>query len=130
MANPTNTMNDNTPLVIQNYGHPPANQTIQGSQGTLAVGSVLAIDTDDDKLALVDDSDGTIDEPEFVLLKEVDTSSGDVTAYPAMLLMAGIVNSDKLVFGGDDTISDHFVALKGAGIVAVNPANAENYDNT
>lgn len=129
MANPTNTLNDNTPLVIQNYGHPPANMTIQSGQGDLAVGSVLAIDTDDSKLALVNDADGTIDEPEFVLLKEVDTTS-DVTAYPSMLLMAGIVNADKLVFGGDDDIGDHFVALKGAGIVAINPDSLEAYDNT
>lgn len=129
MANPVNTLNDNSPLVIQNNGHPVSSYTIQSGQGTLAAGSVLAIDTDDSKLVLVNDADATIDEPEFVLLKEVDTTT-DVTAYPSMLLASGIVNSDKLVFGGDDDIDDHYIALKGAGIIAVNPDSMEAYDNT
>ncbi len=133
MVNPTNVQNDITPLVIVNNGHPPINFTIKAGQGTsnlLRAGSVLAINAaDSSKLYLINSGQANYDTTDFVLLKDVDTTS-DVTAYPSMLLGAGIVNADKLIFGGSDTISTHYVALKAAGIVAVNPDSLEASDNT
>lgn len=130
MANPTITQNENVSLVLENRGYPPVEMTIVTGQGTLAKGSVLGVITSGGKLKLTDDaqSDGS-ETPKYVLLKEVDTSSGDVTAQRE-LLAAGIVNANELVFGGDDGIADHHTALKAAGIVAVDADHLGGYDNT
>ena len=131
--NPINEQIDNTPLVIVNHGVAPINYTIKAGQGAsnaLSKGSVLAINAaDSNKLYLVNSGEANYKTPDFVLLKDVDTTS-DVTAYPGMLLGAGIVNSDKLIFGGSDTITTHYNGLKGNGIIAVNPDSLEAYDNT
>lgn len=129
MANPVNTEIDNTPLVIKNDGQPPVSYTILTGQD-LAAGSVLGIITTGGKLKLVDSAsaDGS-QVPRFVLADAVDSTGGDVTGVRNQLVSAGLVNSDKLVFGGTDTISTHFVALKETGIIAVNPDNLEAFDN-
>lgn len=130
MANPTITQNENVSLVLENRGYPPVEMTIITGQGTLSKGSVLGVITASGKLKLVDDdnSDGSED-PKYVLLKEVDTSSSDVTAQRE-ILAAGIVNANQLVFGGDDEIGDHHTALKNNGIVAVDADHLGGYDNT
>ncbi len=121
---------DNTPLVIVNNGTPPVDMTILTGQ-ILALGSVLGIVTAGGKLKLTDSAsvDGS-ENPKYVLLKAVDTSGGDLTGQRNKLLAAGIVNADKLVFGGTDTLADHHVALKETGIIAVDTESSEAYDNS
>ena len=130
MANPVNTSVDNTPLVIKNEGQPPFSYTVL-TGAVVAAGSVMGIITASGKLLLSDDAavDGS-ENAQFVLTEAVDASGGDVTGVRNKLLAAGIVNSDKLVFGGGDVIADRYIELKGIGILAVNPDLSEALDNT
>lgn len=129
MANPTITQNENVSLVLENRGYPPVSMTILTGQD-LKKGSVLGVITSGGKLKLTDSTstDGSED-PEYVLLKDLDTTSGDATAQRE-LLAAGIVNANQLVFGGTDDVGDHHTALKAAGIVAVDADHLGGYDNT
>ncbi|MFW5909197.1 MAG: head decoration protein [Thiohalospira sp.] len=91
-------------------------RTLQGGNGTLARGSVLAEDSDDgDKLVLVDSGSATtsIQEPKFILAEETDTSDGDIDAA---VYAAGQFNENELTFGGDDGPDDHRDALRGLNI--------------
>lgn len=129
MANPVNTQVDNTPLVLKSEGQPPVSYTILTGQD-LAAGSVLGIITSGGKLLLSDSAavDGS-ETAQFVLTRAIDSSGGDVTGVRNALLGSGVVNSDKLVFGGSDVITDRYVELKQNGIVALNPDSLEAFDN-
>ncbi len=118
---------DYTDVLIQNLGNSPVDMTIAAGQGILKRGSVLGVITADKQLKLVDSgsSDGS-QNPELILLEEVDTES----AVPGKrLMMSGKVFGEKLIFGGSDTLSNHFLALKKTGIIAVDADNSEAYDN-
>lgn len=136
MANPTNTNYDNTPLVI-GPAYKATGKTILTGQGTLAPGSVLGIVTSGGKLKLCGIANGDGSQiPRYVLLKETDTSAGDVTSQD--VLKAGTVNGNKLVFASTDTLASkvsgsglsHDDELKANGIIAVTGEDLEAYDNT
>jgi hypothetical protein len=136
MANPEITLNDGTPLSI-GPAYKAAGKTILTGQGTLAVGSVLGVITASQKLKLCAIANGDGSEvARFILMKETDTSSGDVTDQD--VLKAGVVNGNKLTFGGTDTIASvvaasglsHDENLKANGIIAVMGSDLEAYDNT
>lgn len=136
MGNPTNAFRDNTPLVI-GAAFKAAGKTILTGQGTLAVGSVLGVVTASQKLKLCGIANGDGSEvARFILLKETDTSAGDVTSQD--VLKAGHVNGNKLAFGSTDTIASvvaasglsHDENLKANGIIAVLGSDLELYDNT
>jgi len=136
MANPTNTYQDSTPLVIGAV-YKATGKTILASQGVLAAGSVLGTVTASGKLKLtaIGNGDGS-ETARFVLLKETDTGSADVTDQE--VLKAGVVNGGKLIFGSTDTLAtlvaatglSHDDSLKANGIVAVTGSDLELYDNT
>lgn len=136
MANPEITLNDGTPLCI-GAAYKAEGKTILGSQGVLAPGSVLGVVTASSKLKLCASGNGDGSEvARFVLIKETDTSSGDVADQD--VLKAGVVNGEKLIFGNDETLDDvvaasglsHDDSLKANGIVAVRGSDLELYDNT
>lgn len=125
MANPTITDNDSSPLVLARAEYDE--RTITSGQGTLAKGSVMGIVSADGKLTLCDDasSDGS-EVAKAVLVREVDASS-EVTDEP--VLIAGNVDADQLVFGGDDTVDDHFDELRDVAIIPVDTQIIGAHDN-
>ncbi len=118
---------DYTDVLIQNLGNSPVDMTIAAGQGILKRGSVLGVITSDKQLKLVDSgsSDGS-ENPELILLEDVNTESAVPGKRP---MMSGKVFGEKLIFGGGDTLSTHFLALKKTGIIAVDADNSEAYDN-
>lgn len=120
---------DNTPFVLQNIGGPPENLSVASGQ-SLSAGSVLGVISASGMLQLVDssNSDGS-ESPEYVLLKDVDASAADVEVDKNAFLAVGKVYADKLIFGGSDTLSDHHLALKKSGIIAITADDLESYDN-
>jgi len=135
MANPTNTYQDSTPLVI-GAAYKATGKTISAGQGILAAGSVMGTVTADGKLLLcvAASSDGS-QVGRFVLLKEVD-ATGELTNQE--VLKAGIVNGNKLIFGSTDVLTTqngtthltHEDDLKANGIIPVTGSDLELYDNT
>lgn len=88
--------------------------TVLTGQGVLSRGSVLGKVTASGKYKLTDSesTDGSED-PKYILLEEVDTSSADVESVGAK---SGNFNSNSLVFGGSDTIATHVDAMRDVGL--------------
>lgn len=136
MANPEITLNDGTPLCI-GEAYKASGKTVLTGQGVLAAGSVMGVITATSKLKLCATGNGDGSEvARFVLLKETDTSEGDVADQD--VFKAGQVNGEKLSFGDSETLDDVVAAsglshddnLKANGIIAVRGSDLELYDNT
>ncbi len=137
MGNPYNAHLDNRPLVIGG-GYNASGKVILKSQGVLAEGTVLGIITASQKLKVcgIGNGDGS-ETAAYVLTKEVDASGGaDITAVE--VLKAGVVNGDKLIFSGVETLASvvaatgktHDENLRSNGIITLTGSDLELYDNT
>ncbi len=129
MANPVIGLRDIRPIVISGLPSAVAKTILTGQ--VLAAGSVLGVITSGGKLKLVVDanSDGS-QVPKYVLTEAVDTTGGDLTGQKKKLLASGTVRGSALVFGSTDTLATHFDELKANGIVALDDATLEAFDNT
>lgn len=111
-------------LLYNTDGLRTGEDTVLTGQGTLARGTVLAVDTgNSNKLVAVDSDSATpsVQVAVAILAQEIDTSSGDVDAP---LYYAGEFNEDELTFGADDTIADHRDAMRQRGLFTRAPVSA------
>jgi Bacteriophage lambda head decoration protein D len=125
MANPVITNNDIRPLVLGGANY-DARTVLSGED--LSAGEVVGIVTASGKLKLCDSAsaDGS-QVAAAVMTKAVDATGGDVTDQD--VLISGEVDGDQLVFGGTDTLADHFDELRDVGIIAVDTAKIGGQDN-
>ena len=136
MANPEHLLGDARPLVIGG-GYRAIGKTISTGQGVLDPGTVLGVVTATQELLVcgIGNGDGS-EVARYILTKEVDTTAGAVTDQE--VLKAGVVNGEKLIFAGVETLASvvaatgltHDENLKANGIIAVEGDDLELYDNT
>lgn len=89
----------------------------------LAIGTVVGKITASSKLVAVDsaNSDGS-ENPYGVLAQKTDATTGDKTT---VVWLTGEFNSERLIFGGSDTIATHKDALRLFSIFAVESVSKE-----
>jgi hypothetical protein len=119
---------DVSPVIIQNLGNVPFDETLRAGQGIVVAGTVLAKRISDGQLVRcgVATTDGQ-NIPYAIQCGDVDTTSGAATGQRPMA--AGIVNGSKLVFGGADTLATHYNGLRNIGIIARDFFELQKYDN-
>lgn len=129
MANPNISLHDIRPINISGYASAVA-KTILTNQ-VLAAGSVLGVQSSGGKLRLTATGNGDGSQvPKYVLLVAVDTTGADLTGQKKKLLASGTVRGSALKFGDSETLATHFDALKANGIIALDDATLEGFDNT
>ena len=129
MANPKITLNDNRPVIISGYKCGVDKTVAVHAGAILPAGAVMGIVTADGKLLL--SSIVAVDGSEvarYVLTQPVDALLAEVEHVRP--LAAGVVNGEKLVFDGIETLADHYDNLKANGIIALTGDDLELFDNT
>ncbi|MTI49697.1 MAG: head decoration protein [Firmicutes bacterium] len=92
--------------------------TLAKNQGVVKRGTVLGKVTASGLCKPVDNAaaDGT-ENPYIILTDDIDTGDGSATEdFLAEGYLTGVFNRDALIFGGDDTYSDHEDKLRELGI--------------
>jgi len=95
-----------------------AEVTLAKNQGVVEKGTVLGVVSATGLAVPVDDTnaDGS-ENPHSILTDDVDTGDGSATDdFITTAYVSGLFNSAALIFGGDDVVADHELALRKLGI--------------
>ena len=95
-----------------------AEVTLAKNQGVVEKGTVLGVVSATGLAVPVDDTnaDGS-ENPHSILTDDVDTGDGSATDdFVTTAYVSGLFNSAALIFGGDDVVADHELALRKLGI--------------